>query len=238
MKVVVLSSGGVDSTVCLAKAVAENGAENVISLSMFYGQKHKKELESARAVAEHFRVRHIERDLSSVFTFSDCSLLEDRGSIKHQSYADQLKEKQGTVDTYVPFRNGLFLSYATAIAYSIGARKVIYGAHADDAAGRAYPDCTPDFRDAMDHAIFEGTGYKVGLDAPLIDLNKSGVVALGVKYKAPFHLTWSCYEGGERACGTCGTCIDRQKAFLDNGMTDPILYEQRIGEISHFDPDC
>jgi 7-cyano-7-deazaguanine synthase len=117
------------------------------------------------------------------------------------------------------------LSYAAAIAVSIGAEVVYYGAHADDAAGRAYPDCTPEFAKSMAMAIYEGSGQTCQLEAPLLNMNKSQVVATGLKLKAPYHLTWSCYEGGSEPCGECGTCIDRAKAFEINGVSDPAMKE-------------
>lgn len=228
-KTVVLLSGGIDSTTCLALAVDEVGTSNVIALNMLYGQKHVRELESAKAVADYYGIPYYEMDMSCVMAYSDCPLLSrsDR-SIKHESYADQLQAMggEGTVDTYVPFRNGLFLSAATSFALSMGASKVMYGAHADDAAGRAYPDCTPEFSKAMNDAIFEGSGRKVRLLAPLLDMNKAGVVKLGLQLKAPYRLTWSCYEGGDKPCGTCGTCIDRANAFAANGVADPALEYQ------------
>lgn len=224
MKAVVLLSGGIDSTTCLAGAVKDFGAENVKALCLSYGQKHKKELESAYKVAKYYGVQLVEEEVNC-FQFSDCSLLVGREDIKHESYAEQLATLggEGTVDTYVPFRNGILLSIAAAYAYSIGADYVYYGAHADDAAGRAYPDCTPEFVDSMNNAIFWGTGKKVKIVAPLLMLNKAEVVKLGLKLQAPYALTWSCYEGGEKPCGKCGTCIDRMKAFEVNGIVDPIL---------------
>ena len=225
---VVLLSGGIDSTTCLAQAVKEYGADNVLALSLFYGQKHEKELECAHKVSEYYGVDHVVQEVKGVFDYSDCSLLQGRGEIKHESYAEQLKETRGErpVETYVPFRNGLFLAYAAAIAISVHAEVVYYGAHADDAAGRAYPDCTPDFEKAMCEAIFEGSGRTVTMEAPLLYLNKAGVVKMGLELKAPYHLTWSCYEGGDKPCGKCGTCIDRQKAFEATGATDPALEGQ------------
>lgn len=224
MKAVVLLSGGIDSTTCVAMAVKDYGAENVKALCLSYGQKHKKELESAHKVAKYYGVQLVEEEVNC-FQFSDCSLLVGREDIKHESYAEQLAELggEGTVDTYVPFRNGILLSIAAAYAYSIGADYVYYGAHADDAAGSAYPDCTPEFVDSMNNAIFWGTGKKVKIVAPLLMLNKAEVVKLGLKLHAPYELTWSCYEGGEEPCGKCGTCIDRIKAFEVNGVVDPIL---------------
>lgn len=225
MEAVVLLSGGIDSTTCLALAVDYYGAENVLALTAYYRQKHAKELEAAKKVAAYYGVRQMEINLADAFSKSDCPLISGNRDIKHQSYAEQLKDLggEGTVDTYVPFRNGLFLSYAAAVAISVGAEKVFYGAHADDAAGRAYPDCTPEFASAMDEAIYEGSGKKCSLHAPLIDLNKAQVVAKGIKLNAPYALTWSCYEGGEKPCGVCGTCIDRRKAFEANGIEDPAL---------------
>ena len=225
-KAVVLLSGGIDSTTCLADAVQTCGADNVLALSMYYGQKHQKEIESAQAVAKYYGVDHIIQEISGAFDLSDCTLLQGRAEVAHESYAEQLEKMngEGTVATYVPFRNGLFLSYATAIATSVHAGTVYYGAHADDAAGRAYPDCTPEFEEAMDRAIYEGSGRLVRLYAPLLNWNKAQVVKYGLSLDAPYHLTWSCYEGGDKPCGKCGTCIDRAKAFEANGITDPATY--------------
>lgn len=222
MKAVVLLSGGIDSTTCLAIACQKYGAENVTALTAYYGQKHKKEIESAEKVASYYKVRHITQELSKVFFLSDCPLLSaSTKKIRHQSYAEQLAEKKGTVDTYVPFRNGLLLSFAAVIALSINASVIYYGAHADDAAGRAYPDCTPEFFKGMKTAIYEGSGGLCTIEAPLLFFNKAQVVKKGLELKAPYQFTWSCYEGGEKPCGECGTCIDRQKAFQANGVSDP-----------------
>lgn len=225
-KAVVLLSGGIDSTTCLADAVQTYGADNVLALSMYYGQKHQKEIESAQDVAKYYGVDHIIQEISGAFDLSDCTLLQGREEVAHESYAEQLEKMggEGTVATYVPFRNGLFLSYAAAIATSVHASTVYYGAHADDAAGRAYPDCTPEFEEAMDRAIYEGSGHLVRLYAPLLNWNKAQVVKYGLELDAPYYLTWSCYEGGDRPCGKCGTCIDRAKAFEANGITDPAIY--------------
>lgn len=222
---VVLLSGGIDSTTCLAEAVITYGKDKVLALSLYYGQKHQKELECAHKVADYYGVDHIVQQVSGVFDLSDCTLLKGRGEVIHESYAEQLKEMggEGTVSTYVPFRNGLFLSYATAIAISVHAKIVYYGAHADDAAGRAYPDCTPQFAVAMNEAMYEGSGSLVRLRAPLLNFNKAEVVRHGLDLGAPYQFTWSCYEGGDKPCGKCGTCIDRAKAFEINGVTDPAL---------------
>lgn len=226
MKAVVLLSGGVDSATCLGMVVDCYGNKEVTALSIYYGQKHEKELACAKKLAEHYGVQHIVRDISSIMELSDCCLLKNsKNEIKHTTYAEQLKELggEGTVSTYVPFRNGLMLSSAASLAYSLGGCEVWYGAHADDAAGRAYPDCTPEFVDAMRKAILEGTGGQLTLRAPLIMFNKGEVVKAGLSLKVPYKFTWSCYEGGEKPCGVCGTCRDRAHAFEVNGVKDPAL---------------
>ncbi len=225
MKALVLVSGGVDSTTCLAMAVKEYGNENVVALSVFYGQRHKKEIEAADAVCDHYKVEHITLDLSTMFKFSDCTLLEhSEGDIPMESYAEQLEKTEGRpVSTYVPFRNGLFLSSAAAIGISKDCSVIYYGAHSDDAAGNAYPDCSQAFNDAMNTAIYEGSGKQLKILAPFISLPKKEVVKKGLELGVPYELTWSCYEGGSEPCGKCGTCIDRKAAFEANGVTDPLL---------------
>lgn len=227
MKALVLVSGGLDSTTCLALAVKEYGHENVVGLSIFYGQRHDKEIKAADAVCEYYKVEHITLDLSTMFQFSDCTLLQHSdGEIPEESYDKQLEKTDGKpVSTYVPFRNGLFLSSAAAIALSKGCSKIYYGAHADDAAGNAYPDCSSDFNNAMNTAIYEGSGKQLSIEAPFINKNKAGVVKVGMELGVPYELTWSCYEGHDKACGKCGTCIDRIAAFELNGIKDPIEYE-------------
>lgn len=226
MKILVLSSGGVDSTTCLAMAVKEVGAENVLALSVYYGQKHDKEIQAAKKVAEYYGVRRMELDLSVIFAGSNCSLLkQSTEDIPLESYAQQIEETHGEkpVSTYVPFRNGLFLSSAASIALSHGCSKIMYGAHADDAAGAAYPDCSVDFVGAMNQAIYLGSGNQLTIEAPFVALTKADVVKKGLELGVPYELTWSCYEGGEKPCGKCGTCIDRQRAFEKNGTIDPLL---------------
>lgn len=231
MKALVLNSGGVDSTTCVAIAVDKYGKDNVVTASLYYGQKHDKELKCAQKIADYYGVRHIERDISSVMEFAKdvCTLMKGGEEIEHASYAEQIKEHgEGRVATYVPFRNGLFLSIAAAVADSIfpGEKvEIFYGAHADDAAGRAYADCSPEFAAAMDEAINIGTYGNITVNRPLINLNKAGVVKIGLALNVPYELTWSCYEGGEKQCGTCGTCIDRKAAFEANGVKDPVEYE-------------
>ena len=224
-KVLVLCSGGIDSTALLATAVDIYGADSVVALSMYYGQKHAKEQECAIWQAKKYGVTLHFADLSEVFKFNPDSSALLKGSsqeIIHKSYAEQLEDLggEGTVTAYVPFRNGLFLSYAAAVAIQLDCNIIYYGAHADDAAGRAYPDCTPEFINAMTSAIFEGSGRQVVLSAPWWDMNKAEVIKSVIGLGVDFSHTWSCYEGGDVPCGECGTCVDRKAALVANGITD------------------
>jgi len=225
MRAMVLFSGGVDSTTALGMAVEKYGKENVIALSVSYGQKHTKEIASAKEITKYYEVEHLFLDLSTIFTYSDCSLLQHSNQeIPSQSYAAQLEKTNGKpVSTYVPFRNGLFLASAASMALSKGCEVIYYGAHADDAAGNAYPDCSTQFNEAMNQAIYLGSGKQLHIEAPFVTWTKGQVVKEGLRLKVPYELTWSCYEGESKPCGVCGTCIDRKKAFEENGVTDPIL---------------
>lgn len=228
MKALVLFSGGLDSSVCLGLAVKKYGADEVLALSIYYGQKHQKELEASEKVANHYGVKRITLDLGEIFKNSNCTLLQGASEdIPHEDYADQLKKTNGgPVNTYVPYRNGLFLSSAASIALSYGCTEIYYGAHADDAAGNAYPDTSVAFNKAISDAIYIGSGNELKIVAPFIDKPKAQVVSTGTEIGVPFELTWSCYEGHEKACGTCGTCRDRKQAFELNGLVDPIEYEE------------
>lgn len=142
-----------------------------------------------------------------------------------ESYAKQIDKTDGKpVSTYVPFRNGLFLSSAASIALSKECSVIYYGAHSDDAAGSAYPDCSDAFNNAINEAIHIGSGNQLRVEAPFVNMTKADIVKIGLDLKVPYELTWSCYEGKDRPCGTCGTCIDRAKAFAQNGVKDPALF--------------
>ena len=220
MKALVLLSGGVDSATCLALAVETYGAEEVLALAVWYGQKHKKELEYSKKLAEYYHVKFKTLDLSVIFADSDCSLLEQ--NTEKETYAEQLKASDGKpVSTYVPFRNGLFLASAASIALSHKCEVIYYGAHSDDAAGNAYPDCSEAFNQAMHQAIYLGSGNQLKIEAPFVNLTKADVIKKGLALKVPYELTWSCYEGGEAPCGICGTCRDRARAFAENSIQDP-----------------
>lgn len=239
-KVLVLTSGGLDSTVCLYKAISQVGKSNVYMLNMYYGQKHDIEIEQARWQAKHLGLEdhYIEKDISTIFAGLENSSALLKGSnkeIAHESYADQLKNTD-VVSAYVPYRNGIFLSIAAGIAYSLGCDTVAYGAHADDAVQRqsgdddsgAYPDCTPSFIMAQAEAIEHGTAGKVTLWAPLWKLNKKQVIMEGVEAlmtREEFSHTHSCYEGVPGGCGTCGTCYDVREGLDANDHTRGIIQD-------------
>ncbi len=228
MKAIVLSSGGLDSTTCLALAVKKLGAENVSALSIFYGQRHERELQSARAVAEFYNVTRYELDAAEIFKLSNSALLNtSNASLEKNSYAEQIKKNRSQkIATYVPFRNGLFLSIAASFADSLYEEEpveIYIGVHSDDAGSDAYADCRADFIASMSAAIRIGTYEKNKLVAPFLCQKKSDVVKAGLELGAPYHLTWSCYERGDKPCGQCATCLDRAKAFALNGIADPAL---------------
>ncbi len=225
MRAMVLASGGVDSTTCLGLAAEKYGMENVTALSIFYGQKHNKEIEAADRIAAYYGVEHIRLDLEKIFAYSNCSLLvHSDQEIPEEEYSEQLKKTGGKpVSTYVPFRNGLFLSCAASIALSRDCQVIYYGAHSDDAAGNAYPDCSDAFNQAMGQAVWLGSGKQLKIEAPFVTWTKADVIRKGLELKVPYELTWSCYEGGEKPCGKCATCIDRARAFAANGVEDPAL---------------
>lgn len=235
-KALVLNSGGCDSSVAVSIAVNRFGKENVSTVSCYYGSRHNKnELKRAGWIAKYYRLKHYEFDLSSLYKYSNCSLLEGSSEMPPEmSYAEQIKMNgTGKVSTYVPFRNGLLLSVVAALAQSIYPEDrcyVYYGAHSDDAAGDAYADCSPEFAEAMNQAISIGTYGLVSVERPFVNINKAQVVGWGLKLGTPFELTWSCYNSGEKPCGKCGTCIDRANAFKLNGVEDPALDENKVKE--------
>lgn len=223
MKAVVLLSGGIDSTVCTMIAGNAFGFNQVVGLNILYGQKHAKETGASTAIANHLSLGGLEviELPQELFKGAGSSLIDESEKVPLGAYPDKL----GPVSTYVPFRNGTLISIATAIAMKHGAEALYFGAHAEDAMNWAYPDCTPEFLGAMKNAVWVGTYHKVRLLTPLEWLTKSGIVELGNKLRAPFELTWSCYQGYEKACGECATCVSRLGAFRANGLADPIEYE-------------
>jgi len=221
-KAVVLFSGGLDSCTCAALVTKEFGPENVIAITILYGQKHTVELEAAKKI-----VTELELGKHKVITlpnfFKSSSLTDPTKRIPDQTYRESLRE--GPTPTWVPNRNMVFLSVAVAVAVAEDASFVYTGVHSEDASRWAYPDCTPEFIGAMTAATYVSTCHKVRLVAPLQWLTKKDIVKLAHDLQAPVHLTYSCYRGGQKACGTCATCRSRLEAFRANNLRDPIEYE-------------
>lgn len=221
-RAVVLLSGGLDSTTCLAVAI--NSAYSVYPLSFDYGQRHRRELESAAAIARYYGLEnHKVIRLDNV----GGSALTDP-----QIDVPQYAGGEGIPVTYVPARNIIFLSFAAAYAEVVDAETIFIGVNAIDYSG--YPDCRPEFIRAFEEMIRVGTkggveGRPVKVETPLITLSKGGIVKLAKERGAPLHLTQSCYNGGEEACGACDSCVLRLKGFSEAGISDPIKYTKKLG---------
>ncbi|MBC7107806.1 MAG: 7-cyano-7-deazaguanine synthase QueC [Methanomassiliicoccales archaeon] len=223
-RAIVLLSGGLDSTVTLAYAISK-GYE-VIPLTFVYGQKHHRELKSAKEVAEYYKLKdHV------IFTldpriFSSSALVSSSLQIPEKKKVDEIGE--GIPSTYVPARNIIFLSIAAGLCETEMADAIFIGANAVDFSG--YPDCRPEFFDAFRKVLEVGTKRGVGgkppeLETPILLLTKAEIVKLGKSLGAPLHLTWSCYRGGQKACGRCDSCLLRLKGFREAGFKDEIEYE-------------
>lgn len=231
-KAVILLSGGMDSTTCLAIAIKEHGLspQNITALSLHYGQKHEVEMIQAQKVAQYYGVDVHQAELTSSLFRSNASSLTGNLKMPQQSY-QELMDSEGPSPTYVPFRNGNLLSAATSLALGRGAGLVYFGAHAEDAHNWAYPDCTPEFIGAMANAIYVGSYHAVRLLSPLEWMMKKDVVRKGLELNVPFDITHSCYEGKRPACGKCPTCVERLAAFEAVGVEDPLQYDIE-GEVS------
>lgn len=223
-KAVVLLSGGMDSSTVLAMAL-ERGFD-VIALTFDYGQKHRRELDSARRVAKHYGLKdHIVMPLD-LGRYLNSSLTQDSMSIP--SGRSKTEIGTGIPSTYVPGRNTVFLSIAFSIAESRGATTVFIAANAVDFSG--YPDCTPEFMEAFQKMIDLGTkvgreGRGVKIEAPILRETKAQIVKEAIRLHVPLELTWSCYRGGAKACGVCDSCLLRLEGFKAAGVKDPIGYE-------------
>lgn len=220
-KVFTLLSGGLDSSTTLAIARGDFPNDDIECISVDYGQRHRREMECAKAVAAYYGAAHSVMHLGGLLT----GMLVDKPEneeIPNVSYGDL---PVGISPTYVSFRNGTMLSLLAARAQSYvmaegdGAEATLYcGVHADDGVNWAYPDCTPEFIGAMSNAVYIGTYGRVRLRAPLQYMNKTQVVERGLQLDVPFQNTWSCYKGEELHCGICPTCRSRREAFDNLGV--------------------
>lgn len=223
---VVLLSGGLDSAVLLHHVVTQLGRAPVYTLSVDYGQRHVRELDSARGLAESLGVAaHRVADLSFLpeLVRGGTTLVE--GAAPVPDLAELREDQLSQPPTYVPNRNMMLLSVAAAYAESLGVADVYYGAQAHDEYG--YWDCTSEFLERINAALALNRKTAVTVHAPFVNRKKSALVILGTELGVDFSRTWSCYRGGEKACGTCPTCVERLKAFSEAGIPDPLPYEER-----------
>lgn len=217
---VVLLSGGLDSATTLA--VARHKGYEAHALSFRYGQRHAAEVNAARNVAASLgAAEHVIADVD-LRVFGGSALTADIGVPRHAS-ADDLGD--GIPLTYVPARNTVFLSHALAWAEVLGAWDIFIGVNAQDYSG--YPDCRPEYIAAFEAMANLATkaatedGQRLRIRAPLISRTKAEIIQIGASLGVDYSLTWSCYEGGRRPCGTCDSCLIRQKGFAGSGMEDP-----------------
>jgi len=215
-RTVLIHSGGIDSTVLLAHLLAEG--REVFALSVDYGQRHRRELEAARLICERYSVKHQVADLRALAPLFGANALTDA----HVAVPEGHYEEASMKATVVPNRNMLLIAVAASWAMSLKASSVAYGAHGGDHA--IYPDCRPVFAEALDKAIRLADWHEVSLERPFVGMDKTAIVRRGAELRAPLELTWSCYVGGERHCGKCGTCVERKEAFVRAGVVDPTVY--------------
>lgn len=222
MKAVVIASGGVDSSTLLYKTVKEDYETYV--LTFIYGQKHKREIESAKKICEGLKVHHKVIDLSVLKYVLSGSALTDSG-VEIPEVPETAEYYETLRATIVPNRNSIFLSIAIGYAVSIGANHVFFGAHHSDRG--VYPDCRQEFVEAFEYAErLANDSTHLVISAPFVSMNKSEIVKLGVELGVPYKETWSCYKGGRIHCGVCSSCRERKRAFQEAGVVDPTEYER------------
>ena len=223
-KAVVLLSGGLDSTVCMA--VAKDKGLDLYPISFNYHQRHSIELDGAKKVADFFGVRKhliIDTNMNDIggSALTDQTIAVPEGN----------PERDDIPVTYVPARNLIFLSYALGYAEVVGASYIYIGVNAVDYSG--YPDCRPEFIEKFQNLADFATKAtvaehkKIKIETPLQELSKKDIVLLGTKLGAPLQFTHSCYKGGEKACGVCDSCRLRLRGFAEAGVADPIAYEKQ-----------
>ncbi|TCP29850.1 preQ(0) biosynthesis protein QueC [Scopulibacillus darangshiensis] len=222
-KAVIVLSGGLDSTTCMG--IAKNEGYELYPITFQYGQRHDREVEQAKKIAEHYDIRE--------HRIVDISFFQQIGgsALTDQSIDVPETMVEGDIPvTYVPARNMIFLSLASAYAEVIGAEAIYIGVSSVDYSG--YPDCRPEFIKSMNKTVNLATKVGVSdkgmvINTPLMHLTKAETIIEGIKLNVPYHLTTSCYNGEDKACGTCDSCQLRLKGFLEAGEKDPIPYKDR-----------
>jgi 7-cyano-7-deazaguanine synthase len=220
-KSIVLLSGGMDSLVCMGIAAKEEG--QLYTLHMDYGQKTSvREKSCFDQISQHFQVPIHRRkviDMAFLKQIGGSSLTDESIDVK------EFQENSLSIpDSYVPFRNSIILSLAVSWAEVVGAKKLYIGANYEDSPG--YPDCRPSYYEAFNQLIKEGTkAADIEILTPVIKMKKRDIVLKGVELKVPFELSWSCYKSSSRPCGSCDSCVLRQRGFSQAGIPDPVIIE-------------
>jgi len=231
---IILLSGGMDSCVSTAEAIARHGREKVAVLHAGYGQRtQSRERRAFTEIADFYSVpsdRRLVVQLDHFRAIGGSALTDQSIAIPENQLHTPATSPHATASeipvTYVPFRNAHFLSVAVSWAEAIGANEIYIGAVAEDSSG--YPDCRPEYYRAFQNVIREGTRPETQIEivTPVIELKKNQIIRRGVELGAPLHLTWSCYQNDDLACGVCDSCLLRLKAFEEAGMPDPIPYRR------------
>jgi len=211
----IVVSGGMDSVTMMY----EYAEQIALAVSFDYGSNHnKKEIECAKLHCERLGIRHLIIPLGFMGQYFKSSLLEGADAIPEGHYtAENMKS------TVVPFRNGIMLSVACGLAESNGLKKVLIANHGGD--HTIYPDCRPEFINAMSSAMTLGTDTQVEVFAPYTNITKSDIARHGKALNLNYAETWSCYKGGDKHCGKCGTCVERIEALAEAGIEDETEYE-------------
>jgi 7-cyano-7-deazaguanine synthase len=227
---VVLLSGGMDSCVSTAIAVERHGAANVALLHAGYGQlTQAREYQAFTGIADFYGVRkRLVVQLDHFRAIGGSALTDKTIAVPEHELNASASHGSAIPVTYVPFRNAHFLSVAVSWAEAIGAGEIYIGAVAEDSSG--YPDCRPEYYRAFQEVIRQGTRPETRIEimTPVITLKKSEIIRRGIELGAPLHLTWSCYQSDEAACGACDSCLLRLRAFAEAGVPDPIPYRRAV----------
>ncbi|MDY6775408.1 MAG: 7-cyano-7-deazaguanine synthase QueC [Halobacteria archaeon] len=214
---VVLLSGGIDSAVTLAEAVAveEDGGGETVGVHFSYGQlTEEKEIDCARRLTDYYEVDLIEFDLTDVFSEFSEGLTESSTDLSEHI------DNEGVATSYVPMRNTVFLSIAAGVAEKKGATSIWYGPNLDDREG--YADCRDEYADAMETALSEGTDRAdFEVRRPVVEYEKPEIIRRGDQLGVPFEHTWSCYQASDEPCGVCASCEERARGFEEAGVEDP-----------------
>ena len=231
-KAVVLLSGGMDSCVCAAVACREYSAANVALLHASYGQRtESRELRAFREIADFYRItQRLMVRLDHFRAIGGSALTDASIAVPENELGETGSHGSEIPVTYVPFRNAHFLSVGVSWAEAVGASAIYIGAVAEDSSG--YPDCRPEYYRVFQELIRAGTRPETRIEivTPVIGLKKSEIIRKGGELGAPLHLTWSCYQNEEEACGACDSCLLRLRAFSEAGIADPAPY-RRAAEV-------